>query len=80
MYRIRADVLKRLIARHGEFGLGETSKGARVSVGTLQKMSSGNYDSSPRETVRERLCGFFGVTESDLFEVVQDVEEAGQSA
>jgi hypothetical protein len=67
MHTVNARLLKELVRSKGEFGLGDTSRGARISVSALTKMMAGAYLSSPRMAMRERLCAYFNVAETDLF-------------
>ena len=67
MRTINRKKLKDLIKNQGEGGLAKTSLGALISISTLEKMLAGTYKSSPKESLRLRLCRYLNATESDLF-------------
>ncbi len=75
MFRTNGDRLRQLIHAQGEGGISKVALGAKVGPSTLEKMMCGAYKSSPRSALRERLCRFFRVPESELFEVVGDGKE-----
>ena len=72
MFVAKSEKLAELIESLGEFGVAKTALGARVSIGVLNGMRRGRYTAAPRQVLRERLCLFFGVSESDLFYEVED--------
>lgn len=68
MRRQNAELLKQLVTDRG--GIARVSIGAKIGISTLEKMMADLYVSEPREATRERMCVYFGVTENELFPLV----------
>lgn len=69
MRRVKAETLKHHIKEHG---LAKTSDETGLSVHTLMKMQSDSYNREPNATTRKALCRFFKVSETDLFENIEE--------